>query len=111
MASACIHEEELGKVIKFLHPNLVSNIKRYKEGCFYLFPSHHGCSTRNRNETRKKVQYSRGEQCVNVAHTSCWRPAKKKYLGFSPRVYLTRYRKNYFKNTQNLFLIQMLDYS
>ena len=110
MACACIHEEELGKVIKFLHPNLVSNIKRYKEGCFYLFPSHHGCSYRNRNETRKKVQYSRGEQCVNVAHTSCWRPAKKKYLGFSPRVYLTRYRKNYFKNTQNL-LIQMLDYS
>ena len=28
MASVCIHEEEFGKVIKFLHPNLVSNIKR-----------------------------------------------------------------------------------
>ena len=51
MASACIHEEELGKVLKYLHPNLVSNIHRYKEGSYYLFPSYHGCFYRNRNGT------------------------------------------------------------
>ena len=111
MTSVCIHEEELGKVINFLQPNLVSNIKRCKEGCYYLFPSYHGCSYRNRNGTRKKMQYNGGEQCVNPAHTSCWRPVKNKYLGFPPRVYLTRYRKNYFKNTRNLFLVQILNYS
>ena len=99
MASACLHEKELDKVIKFLHPNLVSNIKRYKEGCYYLFAWYHGCSYRNRNGTRKKIQYNRGEQCVNPVQTSCWRPVKKKYLGFSPRIYLTRYRENYFEST------------
>ena len=71
MTSVCIHEEELGKVINFLQPNLVSNIKRCKEGCYYLFPSYHGCSYRNRNGTRKKIQYKRREQCVNPVHTSC----------------------------------------
>ena len=111
MTSACIHEEELGKVINFLQPNLVSNIKRCKEGCYYLFPSYHGCSYRNRNGTRKKIQYKRGEQCVNPVHTSSYTPVKKKYLGFSPRIYFTRYRKNYFKNTRNLFLVQILNYS
>ena len=111
MTSACIHKEELGKVIKFFHPNLVSNIKRYKDGCYYLYPSYHGCSYRNRNGTRKKIQYNRGEQCVNLVHNSCWKRVKKKYLGFPPRVYLTRYQKNYFKNTRNLFLVQMLNYS
>ena len=73
--------------------------------------SYHGCSYRSRNGTRKKIQYNRGEQRVNPIHTSCWRPVKKIYLGFPPRNYLTKYRKKYFKNTRNLFLIQMLDYS
>ena len=27
MASACIHEQDLGKVIKYLHPNIVSHKK------------------------------------------------------------------------------------
>ena len=103
LASACIHEEEFGKVVKFLQPNLVSNIKRYKEGYYYFFPSYHGCSYRNRNGTRKKMQYNKIEQCVNPVHTSCWRPVKKKYLGLPPRIYPTRYRKNYFKNTQTYF--------
>ena len=69
MASACIHEEELGKVLKYLHPNLVSNIHRYKEGSYYLFPSYHGCFYRNRNGTRKKIQYrqySKGENSALI---------------------------------------------
>ena len=77
MTSACIHEEELGKVIKCLHAILVSNSKRYKEGCYYLFLSYHSCSYRNRNGTRKKMQYNSGKQCVNPVNTSCWRPIKK----------------------------------
>ena len=66
MARACIHEEELGKVLKYLHPNLVSNIHRYKEGSYYLFPSYHGCFYRNRNGTRKKIQYSKGENSALI---------------------------------------------
>ena len=37
MASTCIHEQDLGKVLKYLHRNIVSNIKSYKQGSFYLF--------------------------------------------------------------------------
>ena len=47
MASACIHKDNLGKILKYLHPNIVFNIDRYKEGHYYLFPSYHGCSYRN----------------------------------------------------------------
>ena len=61
MASACIHEGNLGKILKYLHPNIVSNIDRYKEGWYYLFPSHYGCRYRNRKGTRKRIQYNKGE--------------------------------------------------
>ena len=109
MASACIHEQDLGKVLKHLHPNTVSNIDSYKEGSYYIFPTYHGSHYGNTNRTRKKIQYNRGEQCLTPAHTFCWRPVKKKYLGNPIRVYRTRYRKNYFKEIKNLFLVQMLN--
>ena len=64
MTSTCAHVEDLGKLIKILHPNLVSNIERCKVGEYNLFPSYHGCSYRNRSRTRKKIQYNRGEQCI-----------------------------------------------
>ena len=64
MTSTCAHVEDLGKLIKILHPNLVSNIERCKVGEYYLLPSYHGCSYRNRNRTRKKIQYNKGEQCI-----------------------------------------------
>ena len=111
MASACIHEQGLGKVHKHLHPNIVCNIDSYKEGRYYIFPTYHGCRYRNRNGTRKKIQYNRGEQCLTPVHTFCGRPVKKKYSGNPVRVYRARYRKNYFKDIKNLFLVQMLNYS
>ena len=36
MASACIHEQDLGKALKYLHLN-ISNIDSYKEGSYYLY--------------------------------------------------------------------------
>ena len=51
MASACIHEQNLGKVIKYLHPNIV----RHKKTAITNFPSYHGCRYRNKNGTRKKI--------------------------------------------------------
>ena len=50
-------------------------------------------------ETEPEKRYNiTGEKSVNPVHTSCWKPVKKKYLGFPPRFYLTRYQ-NLFKNT------------
>ena len=111
MASACMPEQDLGKVLKYLHPNIVSNIDWYKEGRYYIFPTYHGSHYRNRDRTTKKIQCYRGEQCLTPVHTFCGRPVKKKYLGNPIRVYQTRYRKNYFKDIKNLFLVQMLNYS
>ena len=91
MSSACIHRDNLGKILKYLHPNIVSNIEFYKEGSFYVFLCHHGCRFQNRNGTRKKIRYHKGEQCINPVNTVSWRPVKKKYFGSAVRVYPTRY--------------------
>ena len=77
MASACAHKEDIGKLLKYLHPNLVSNIEKYKVGAYYLFHNYHGCNYRNRNGTRKRIQYNKGEQGINPVHTACWRRTKK----------------------------------
>ena len=95
MSSACIHRDNLGKILKYLHPNIVSNIEFYKEGSFYVFPCHHGCRFQNRNGTRKKIRYHKGEQCINPVNTVRWRPVKKKYFGSAVRVYPTRYWKKF----------------
>ena len=89
MASACRHEQDLGKVSKYLHSNIFSNIKSYKHGSYYLFLAYH--CYRNKNGAKKKIQYNMGEQCINPAHTFCWRAVKKKYLGNPLKVYPTRY--------------------
>ena len=91
MASACIHKQDFGKFFKYLHPNTGSNIDSCKEGCYYLFPFYHGCCYRNRNGTRKKMQYNKREQCLIPVHTFCWKPVKKKHLGNPFRIYQTRY--------------------
>ena len=69
MARACIHEQDLGKVHKHLHPNIVFNIdSTYHRYCY-----------RNKNGTRIKIQYNRGEQRLTPVHTFCGRPVQKKY--------------------------------
>ena len=52
MASACIHEQDLGKVSKYLHSNIFSNIKSYKHGSYYLFLAYH--CYRNKNGAKKR---------------------------------------------------------
>ena len=59
MASACIHEQDLGKVLKHLHPNTVSNIDSYKEGSYVM-----GIQ-KIRNQKKDTVQQRR-----TVSHTS-----------------------------------------
>ena len=34
MASLCIHKDNLGKILNYLHLNIASNIESYKEGSF-----------------------------------------------------------------------------
>ena len=113
ISSACIHKEKLGKILKYLHPNIVSNIEFYKEGSFYVFPCYHGYRFRNRNGTRKKIRYHKGEQSIiNPVNTVSWTPVKKKCFGSAVRVYPTRYRKKFHTGVfGSLFLSNFLDYT
>ena len=37
MARACIHEDHLGKNLKYLHHNIISHIDSYKKDHYYIF--------------------------------------------------------------------------
>ena len=112
MSSACIHKENLGKIYKYLLPDIVSNNEFYKEGSFYVFACYHDCRFWNRNGTRKKIRYHKGEQCINPVNTVSWRPVKRKYFGTITRVYQTRYRKKFLTGVfGSLFLLIFLDYT
>ena len=73
----------------------LSDIESYKVGAYYIFPTYHCCQYRNRNGTRKRIQYNKGKMCISLAHTACWRKIIKKYL--NPKVYNTRYQRNFVK--------------
>ena len=38
---------------------------------------YHGCSFRNRNGTRKLIDYKRGQNCVLATDECCWKIKKK----------------------------------
>ena len=103
MASACIDEKDISKYLEHIHANLLSDIESYKVSMHYIFPAYHGCQ--NRNGTRKKIEYSRGEICVVPVHTACWRKTKKKYL--SPKVYHSRYQRKLYE--KGLFLASLFN--
>ena len=77
MVNTCIAEEDLNRSVDRLHPNLVNNIQSYKQedGC-YLFPKYRGCDYRNRNGTRKSIDYKRGQQYLMPTNNPYWRVKK-----------------------------------
>ena len=92
------------KVKDYIHPNLHTIIKDYRNGNLITLPSFHSCGHRNRNGTRKLIDYSHGHQCV----TPSWKDYLKKdvrakyksKIGFC---YVTRYMtqtkfRHLFKN-------------
>ena len=56
MASACVHKEDISKLLKHVHPNLLSDLESSKVGAHYILLTYHGCRCRNRNGTREKIQ-------------------------------------------------------
>ena len=61
---ACIHIKHYQKVKDLIHPNITDNIDYYRKGNLYVLPEYHGCGLRNRNGFSKRIDYSRGHQCV-----------------------------------------------
>ena len=107
MTSACVHENDLLKFIDLIHPNLMWSIDCYKKDNYYVFPTYHGCNYKNKNCTRKRIDYKSGEQCIRPIDIPYWTKTKQKYKNKS-KVYFTRRHKNRLKWAKNMFIIHAL---
>ena len=71
------------------------NIKRYQHTDFYEIPLYHGCNKKNRNGTRKIIDYKRDEICVLPTNRHLWKPYEEvKFKHLPSKMYLTRYMSN-----------------
>ena len=59
----------------------------------YILPEFHGWFLKNSNGFRKRIDYSRGYQCILPRAKPYWRNTKDKYK--LQRVYNTRYQTQY----------------
>ena len=76
----------------YLHPNLKCFINEYKEGNLIILPPFHGCGHRNKNGTRKLINYTKGHQCVTPSWKNYWKKdIKPKYKQNNDFFYFTRY--------------------
>ena len=107
MTSACVHENDLLKFIDLIHPNLMWSIDCYKKDNYCVFPTYHGCNYKNKNCTRKRIDYKSGEQCIRPIDIPYWTKTKQKYKN-KGKVYFTRRHKNRLKWAKNMFIIHAL---
>ena len=63
---AVLTVEYFNKIKDYIHPNVQTIIKDYQNGNVITLPPFHGCSHKNRNGTRKLIDYARG---VSVCHS------------------------------------------
>ena len=99
--------ETYNSIKDYLHPNLHKIIEedKLKDDKLICLPPFHGCGYRNKNGTKKLIDYGRGYRCIVPSWRRLWkRDVKNKYLRKKyPR---TRYRlntdyRNLFKNKGN----------
>ena len=48
----------------YFHPHIHSFINNYAHDDLYFLPPYHGCGLKNRNGTRKLIDYRNGKQCL-----------------------------------------------
>ena len=77
----------------YVHPNVNKFINYYKDGNRVELPPFHGCRRRNKNGTKKFIDYANGYQCVSPSWRCYWKknikPKYKTKYGF---FYWTRYK-------------------
>ena len=91
-----------------LHPNIITNLDSYKQmdGC-YLLLQFHRCGYKNRNGTRKKTDYKRGNQCLIPTNNPNWRKTKDKYKD-KVKIYFTRQPPKNLKWPKITFITHLL---
>ena len=89
----------------YVHPNVNKFINYYRNGNRIELPPFHGCRRRNKNGTRKFIDYTNCYQCVTPSWRRYWKKDikpkyKTKYGFFYWTRYMTRTRHRFlFKNT------------
>ena len=84
--------EYFNKIKDYMHPNLPKIVKDYQNGNLITLPPYHGCGHRNKNGTRKPIDYARGYRCVTLSWRNYWeKNVKPKYKRKTGDFYVTRY--------------------
>ena len=83
--------EYFNKIKDYIHPNLQTIIKDYQNGNLITLPPYHGCGPRNKNGTRKLIDYARGYRCVTPSWELLGKNVKTKYKRETGDFYVTRY--------------------
>ena len=97
--------ERYNNIKNYLHPNLHKIIKEHLDNNLICLPPFHGCASRNKNGTRKLIDYARGYRCSTRPWSFSWKKGIKKNF-FSDKYPPTRYLsnskyRNLFKNKGN----------
>ena len=64
---------------------------------------YHGCCKVKKNDTRKLIDYKRGERCLFLTNSHCWEKTKAKYLVKRP--YLTHQRVRLLKLLKQIHIV------
>ena len=84
--------EYFNKIKDYVHPNLQTIIKDYQNGNVITLPPFHGCGHRNKNGTRKLIDYAHGYRCITPSWRSYWKKdVEAKYQRKTGDFYVTRY--------------------
>ena len=57
----------------YVHPNVNKSINYYKGGNRIELPPFHGCRGRNKNGTKKFIDYANGYQCISPLWRCYWK--------------------------------------
>ena len=106
----CFTTRYYDQVRDYLLPELHSFINYYENDNVIDLPLYHGYSKKNKNGTKKMIEYNQANQCIRPTNKRYWKKTKDKYNVEKKRFYWTRYmtwanRRHMFKNKVTLFII------
>ena len=103
---AYIKIQDYNRFKDYIHPHINDCIDHYRHKNIIHLPAYHCCDTVNRNNTRKLVNYRRGNQCLCPTNKGYWRKTKAKYrINY---VCFTRYMSQYGLQSLAKFTVKSL---
>ena len=84
--------ESYNRIKSAIHPNIRKQKENFKQEQYYVFPNYHGCNKKNRNDTRKKINYRQGNFCILGTDSLYWKNTNNINIKKLPyKIYFTRY--------------------